>query len=374
MNEPAVFRPDSPTTEALATTMPDDNYHRGYGGGDHTRFHNVYGMLMAKASREGIQKATPEKRPFVLTRSNYLGGQRYCATWTGDNHSNWTHLHMSISMVLNLGISGQPYSGPDIGGFSDNADGDLFARWMGFGALLPFARGHSNLGTADHEPWSFGPVVEQICQTAITRRYMLLPYLYTQFFIASQTGLPVAMPLFFVDPTDQKLRDEDRAFMLGENLLVIADIYAKENKEATKVAIPTNVQWYTLKLDNQTNEHLPELKIKAGSIIPTQTPILCIDQSPEEDVLFVALDENKKATGIHYQDKGDGYSYKDGDYSLTKYEASLSGDSFTLNISEEGDYTHPVQPLKIVVIVDNETEFHHTVTEYQKEIQFKIKL
>jgi len=181
------------------------------------------------------------------------------------------------------------------------------------------------------------------------------------------------MPLFFVDPTDVKLRDEDRAFMLGENLLVIADIY-KENKESTKVNIPTNVQWYTLKLDNETSEHLPELKIKAGTIIPTQTPILCIDQSPEEDILFVALDENKTATGIHYQDKGDGYSYKEGDYALTKYEASLSGDSFVLKMSVEGNYTQPAQPLKIVVIIDNETEFHHTVTEYQEEIKFKINL
>jgi len=360
--------------EALAMTMPEDNHHRGFGEGDHSRFHNVYGMLMAKASREGIEKAKPDKRPFVLTRSNYLGGQKYCATWTGDNHSQWNHLHMSIPMVLNLGISGQPYSGPDIGGFSDNADGDLFARWMGFGVLLPFARAHSNSNTDAHEPWSFGSSVEHICQTAITRRYMLLPYLYTSFFIASQTGLPVAMPLFFVDPVDPKLRDEDRAFMLGENLLVVADIYAKEDKESCEVAIPTNVQWYSLKLDNESNEHLPDLKIRAGTIIPTQSPIQCVNQSPEEEILFVALDGNKTATGIHYKDIGDGYSYRDGDYLLIKYEASLSGDRFILKISEEGSYTHPVLPLKIVVMVDNDTEFHHTVTQYHEVIEFKIDM
>jgi alpha-glucosidase len=373
MNEPAVFYPNC-TDEALATTMPLDNHHRGYGEGDHSRFHNVYGMLMAKASREGIEKATPNKRPFVLTRSNYLGGQKYCATWTGDNHSQWNHLHMSIPMVLNLGISGQPYSGPDIGGFSGNADGDLFARWMGFGALLPFARGHSNLNTDSHEPWSFGPDVEKICKTAISRRYVLLPYLYTLFYMASQTGLPVAMPLFFVDPVDPKLRDEDRAFMLGENLLVVADIYAKENKGYSPVSIPTNVQWYPLKIDNETNEHLPELKIRAGTIIPAQSPIQFTDQAPEEAILFVALDENKTATGIQYHDKGDGYSYKDGEYLLTKYEASLSGDRFILKMSEEGNYEHPVHPLKIVVMVDTDTVYHLMVTQYSQEMQFKLDL
>jgi alpha-glucosidase len=68
---------------------------------------------MVEATRQGIQLANPEKRPFVLTRANFLGGQRYAATWTGDNISNWNHLKMSIPMSLNLGLSGQPFSGPD---------------------------------------------------------------------------------------------------------------------------------------------------------------------------------------------------------------------------------------------------------------------
>lgn len=57
------------------------------------------------------------------------------------------------------GLSGQPFSGPDIGGFAGDATPKLYARWMGIGALLPFARGHSEQGTIDQEPWSFGPEV-----------------------------------------------------------------------------------------------------------------------------------------------------------------------------------------------------------------------
>ena len=59
-------------------------------------------------------------------------------------------------MCLNVGLSGQPFVGPDIGGFGGNATPALFARWMGFGAMLPFARGHTMQGTEDHEPWAFG--------------------------------------------------------------------------------------------------------------------------------------------------------------------------------------------------------------------------
>ncbi|KAG7568026.1 Glycoside hydrolase family 31 [Arabidopsis thaliana x Arabidopsis arenosa] len=156
MNEPAVFK-------VVTKTMPENNIHRGdddLGGvQNHSYYHNVYGMLMARSTYEGMELADKNKRPFVLTRAGFIGSQRYAATWTGDNLSNWEHLHMSISMVLQLGLSGQPLSGPDIGGFAGNATPRLFGHWMGVGAMFPFCHGHSEAGTDDHEPWSFGEEV-----------------------------------------------------------------------------------------------------------------------------------------------------------------------------------------------------------------------
>ncbi|HHN78573.1 MAG TPA: alpha-glucosidase, partial [Phycisphaerales bacterium] len=138
MNEPAVFN-------VASKTMPEDNIHRADpelgGPGPHARFHNVYGMLMVRATREGVMATNPDKRPFVLSRANYIGGHRYGATWTGDNTANWYHVDVSIPMMLNLSLSGQPFCGPDIGGFAGDGDGAMFARWIGFGALMPFSRG-----------------------------------------------------------------------------------------------------------------------------------------------------------------------------------------------------------------------------------------
>ncbi|KAL6008262.1 hypothetical protein ACLOJK_033768 [Asimina triloba] len=156
MNEPAVFKARLTVTK----TMPQSNIHNGDaelgGRQNHSYYHNVYGMLMARSTYEGMKMATVKKRPFVLTRAGFIGSQRYAATWTGDNLSNWEHLHMSISMVLQLGLSGQPLSGPDIGGFAGNATPKLFGRWMAVGAMFPFCRAHSEADTSDHEPWSFG--------------------------------------------------------------------------------------------------------------------------------------------------------------------------------------------------------------------------
>ncbi|GMQ03927.1 hypothetical protein CsSME_00049533 [Camellia sinensis var. sinensis] len=140
--------------------MLETNVHRGdieLGGcQNHSHYHNVYGMLMARSTYEGMKLSNENNRPFVLTRVGFIGSQRYAATWTGDNLCTWEHLHMSISMVLQLGLSGQPLSGPDIGGFERNSTPQLFGRWMGLGAMFPFCRGHSDTGSINHEPWSFG--------------------------------------------------------------------------------------------------------------------------------------------------------------------------------------------------------------------------
>jgi len=59
---------------------------------------------MARSTYKGMKMGNAAKRPFVLTRAGFIGSQRYAATWTGDNLSNWEHLHMSLPMVLQLVI------------------------------------------------------------------------------------------------------------------------------------------------------------------------------------------------------------------------------------------------------------------------------
>lgn len=73
------------------------------------------------------------------------------------------------------GLSGQPLSGPDIGGYAGNATPKLFGRWMGIGSMFPFCRGHSETGTKDHEPWSFGEEVGlvDLLEMLNLRRFLL---------------------------------------------------------------------------------------------------------------------------------------------------------------------------------------------------------
>lgn len=354
MNEPAVFN-----TPDKSKTMPETNIHRGDAdlGGTlpHAKYHNFYGTLMVKATRDGIMKANPDKRPFVLSRALHLGGQRYAASWTGDNSSNWYHLENSIPMVLNLGLSGQPLTGPDIGGFDGNGPkgeegARMFARWMGIGALLPFSRGHTAKGNIDKEPWAFGVEAEKTCREAIERRYILMPYLYTLFQEASTVGLPVARPLFFADPADPALRSEDDAFLLGDSLMVVAQCVPDQSRAP---ALPRG-DWKKLRLPNDTgNRELPDLYLKGGAIIPGGPVMQYTGEKATDPLsLFVSLDKDGKATGTLYEDAGEGWGYQRGEYLLTEYSAVRRGDSVTVSVAgQKGESKRPARGVSVSVLV-----------------------
>ena len=95
-------------------------------GGDHGEGHNLYGLLMNRAGHEGLSAARPDRRPFIVSRSGWAGMQRWAWNWTGDVASTWESMRQQMATVIGLGLSGVPYSGPDIGGFSGVPDDELY--------------------------------------------------------------------------------------------------------------------------------------------------------------------------------------------------------------------------------------------------------
>ncbi|WP_036696070.1 TIM-barrel domain-containing protein [Paenibacillus taiwanensis] len=229
MNEPAIFN---------ETKTMDVNVIHGNEGDrkTHGEVHNLYGMCMSQASYEGLKALLDGKRPFVLTRAGYSGIQRYAAVWTGDNRSFWEHMSMAMPMVLNLGMSGVPFAGPDIGGFAHHTSGELLARWTQMGVFFPYVRNHSAIDTLRQEPWSFGEEIEQICQQYIGLRYQWMPYLYHWFYEASKTGLPVMRPLVLEYPHDPQVYNLCDQFLVGDSV-IIAPIY-RPNTEWRSVYLP----------------------------------------------------------------------------------------------------------------------------------------
>ena len=349
MNEPSVF--DGPGRTIAADCLHDADAELG-GPDSHARYHNVYGMQMARASFEGLLRERPDRRPFVLSRSNYLGGHRYACCWTGDSASTWEHLSWTIPMMLNLGLSGQPFAGCDIGGFADNADDVLFARWMGIGCLLPLARAHSDKNTNRHEPWSFGPACEQACRLALERRYRLLPYYYTLFRQAEATGLPPMRPLFFADPADPALRNAEDSFLLGADVLVRA---SASLDNSCKSPMPAGI-WRLFEPAERTDESLPRLFLRAGAIIPLGPIMQHTGAVPLDPLtLVVSLDESGYAEGALYEDAGEGFGYRQGDYLLTTYAARREDNHLRVWIRHAmGERPRPLRVAEIIVLLDND--------------------
>ena len=347
MNEPAIFgQPEG--------TMPRDNRHLGGEGvtaGPHLRFHNVYGMNMVRASRQGLLLANPQKRPFILSRSNFLGGQRYAATWTGDNLSHPDHLKLSVPMSLTLGLSGQPFNGPDIGGFCENSNGQLVAEWTALGVYFPFVRNHNTKGTVAQEPWAFTQEVLDACRTAINRRYRLMPYIYTLFREASTTGMPVMRPLFMADSKDLNLRSEDRSFLLGGDLMI-------RPQWAEHTAMPQQ-EWQCLELEETADSYQCELRQRPGSVIPLanlaqSTATLRTDSL----TLLICVDGEGKAVGQLYEDEGDGFGYREGRYRQTTIEATLRKKQLQVTLRQtDGQLPAVVRTLRIGFVAKGRVQY-----------------
>ena len=210
MNEPA-------TTDM---TGPVDEVQHAGGKLPHTSARNTYALQMARATYAGMLEHDPDARPFILTRAAFCGAQTVAALWGGDNGPYWEHLAGSLPLLMNLGLSGMPFVGVDIGGFNGDTHGELLARWTQAGAFYPFCRNHAARGTNLHEPWAFGPEVEAICRRYLELRYQLLPYLYNLFYEAAQTGAPIMRPLVWHYPRDRATFNLNDEFLLGPDLLV----------------------------------------------------------------------------------------------------------------------------------------------------------
>jgi alpha-glucosidase len=346
MNEPGVFlSEETPKPDIYhhpMKTFPLNARHAGDGApGTHARFHNVYGMQMARTTFEGLRRLRPEARPFVLTRAGYAGVQRYSAVWTGDNVASWDHLRLSLTMLLNMGVSGVALIGSDVGGFSGNPSPELYTRWLQAAALSPFLRSHSESGSNPHEPYSFPKAYAEINRASIELRYRLLPYIYTLFNEHTQTGAPVMRPLWFEYPDDARTYLIEDEYLTGRDLLVAPVVTESVTKRHVYFPAGDNwVDWWTGKTfqggsDADVDAPLDRLPLfaRAGAVIPVQ-PVIQHTGEMLTTPLLLAVVRGSDGAGSLYEDAGDGFDYTRG--ASRTVTATQKGDA--LRLARTGSY------------------------------------
>lgn len=309
MNEPASFK--GPLPDDVVFSEEDKP-------SSHAKIHNVYGHLMAKAAYEGMKQADG-RRPFVITRACYAGTQNYSTVWTGDNHSIWAHLQMAIPQLCNLGLSGIPFAGTDVGGFGSDTTAELLLRWVQVGCFSPLFRNHSALGSRVQEPWRFDDKTLDIYRKYVKLRYRLIPYFYDLFYEEEQTGAPIIRPLVFHYEKDENARVCNDEFLVGDRILVAPVV--TQGSLRRMVYLPEG-EWY----DYWTREKISgpawfireapidvcPIYVKAGSALPMMTEQEYVGEK-DEDVLLLDIFPGK-GTWDHYLDNGEDFAYREGCY------------------------------------------------------------
>lgn len=319
------------------------------------RGRNIYGMMMARSTYEGAVKLLAGKRPFNLTRSGFSGVQRYAAVWTGDNVAYDEHMLLGVRLVNSMGLTGIAFAGYDVGGFVGNADSKLFTRWLSIGSFSPFFRGHSMINSRDTEPWTYGEEAEQICRNYIRLRYRLMPYIYSLFYQASQSGMPVQRSLAIDYTHDATIYNHafHNQYLFGPSILVAP---TESTKDITKVYLPAG-KWYSL-YDGQPfygpNEMLVECPIqrlpvfvKEGAIIPMQEPGFNTRSHAHTLDLHLYHSE-KNSCFLLYWDDGQTFEYKKGYFSTWNIELNPPEKKLTITKKYPQPFNEGIQKLNVV--------------------------
>ncbi|OEH76243.1 putative alpha-glucosidase II [Cyclospora cayetanensis] len=241
MNEPSVFgckeltlpraathRTDKPariTTEAAgqeeATTEADFAV-------EHWEVHNLYGLLHQDAAFDGLfDRTAGAMRPFILSRSGFLGSWGRAFLWTGDNEASWHSLRAVVPMLLSAAACGQSFVGADVGGFVGSCDAELLLRWQQLGVWMPFYRMHSDKASVRREAFRDSLLLPFI-RKAILDRYRLLPLceavactLYRgKASTASRQWCAKGYVLIFVQPVVHSILRVSRTLLQQEHLSI----------------------------------------------------------------------------------------------------------------------------------------------------------
>ena len=380
--------------------------------GSFRKVRNAYPLMTVGGVYDHQRAVTSDKRVFILTRSGFLGQQRYGANvWSGDVASTWESFRNQIPAGLNFSLCGMPHWNSDIGGFfaghynkSWNDDSasknplyqELYVRWLQFGTFNPMMRSHGT--DVYREIYKFGkkgePVYDAI-EKMIGLRYSLLPYIYSTSWEVSnrQSSFMRALMMDFVD--DRKVWDINDEYMFGKSILVAPITHAQYTPEAvvkvseeegwnrdgvkkaktdvavdfmetksTKIYLPAGTLWYDFwtnekheggkEITKETTLDVIPLYVKAGSIIPVGPQVQYATEKPW-DHLELKVYAGANGNFILYEDEFDNYNYEKGVY--TEIPISWNNTSRKLTIgARKGAYEGMLKNRKFTVTLQDGTQ------------------
>lgn len=358
MNEPAIFYSEKRLNEAfekmseakgknlgiydyfdvkdtfprLQNSMEDYQsfYHRvGNEKVRHDKVHNLFGFNMTRAAFEGLENIEENKRFLLFSRASIVGMHRFGGIWTGDNMSWWEHIKLNMQMMPNINMCGFIYTGADCGGFGGDATEDLVIRWSQFSMFTPLFRNHAALGTRHQEPYSFRGESVDVLKNILELRYVMVPYLYSEYMKAVLNNEMYFKPLTF-EYNDKFVKRIEDQLLLGDSLMV-APIY-EQNSLGRYVYLPEEMLlWRARKYDDGDYEvlgqghHYIDAKLNEVPMFIRKNKIVTMASKPSKRVedldtsrLNLVAFVDDEAEYIYYNDDGITKNYEKGDFEELK--------------------------------------------------------
>jgi alpha 1,3-glucosidase len=382
MNEPSVFeQPDVTLPRKVFFTYNKSKY-------EHRDAHNAYGYMMHKTTYEA-QKKKFGKRPFVLTRSFYLGSHKFGATWTGDTRAKYEDLELSIPMIITNSLAGYGFIGADVGGFFGDPDVDLLTRWYMLGVFYPFFRAHSHNESYRREPWLYDQITREKIKSSIVLRYKLLPYIYYTFFQYYKSGFPIIRPMWF--RYHNKFTFDfyaNKQFFFGDALLIRPVLNSAESSSMSlNTYLPEDDRWFDLfsyqeymeKGERQiriSSENIAVF-IKGGSILPLKCRVRRSTKHMRYEplTLIVAVNNEQSASGMVYFDDEESFDYEESNKYYLKKIHFQKDELFVANLNEEFKIINKIERILILGLSNyvKSVTYHNFQTQENFDLEFVKK-
>lgn len=356
--------------------------------GSFRKVRNAFPLQSNKGVYEHQRAVTSDKRVFMMSRSSFMGQQRYAASsWSGDVDGCWENFRKQIPAGLNFSLCGIPYWNSDIGGFSpwkypngltDPAYHELQVRWFQFGTFCPIMRSH-NTGFPS-EIYQFGSKGDWAYDAQVkyvNLRYRLLPYIYSTCWDITDRGGSMMRALVMDFPQDSKVHNLDNEYLFGKSILVapVTDsLYTARtpsgtvvNMDAIKrwpVYLPQGCDWYDFwtmekysggkTIQKEVPIDIIPLYIKAGTILP-MGPAVQYSSEKKWDNLELRIYPGQDADFILYEDELDNYNYEKGQYSTIHFVWNDATRQLTID-NRSGKYPGMLKSRKFIVTVCSDKE------------------
>jgi oligosaccharide 4-alpha-D-glucosyltransferase len=317
--------------------------------------HNVYGHYFSKMFAEKYASEVNDQRLVLLNRAGFAGSQRYSVLpWTGDVARSWSGLKSQPLVLLGMSLSGLPYTHSDAGGFAaaEQADPELYTRWLQFAAFTPVFRPHGtaledydkSVKSIPSEPCFVEEPYKSIVRNYIKLRYQLLPYNYSLTYDQAAGGRPLMRPLYYYTFADSTALKADDEYFWGDNILVAP--ITSQGATARMLYLPAG-KWYSLannsvmdggKYINQPADikQMPVF-VREGGFVPlwiTKDTIRSTESYNSKDITIRYYPSAFATSYVWYDDDGiSPRTLEKADYELVTFKGVTAGNKVSIDIT-----------------------------------------